>query len=69
MSFTDDDLKRLKEGIRTGNFDFTEALLPGQMQALLARLEAAENWALALLGTDITKARQDEEAWRKACGK
>lgn len=62
MPFTDDDLKRVKDGIKTGNFDWTEALLPQQMHALLARLEAAENVSLAvenantfLIGIDIPK--------------
>ncbi len=79
--FSDDDLDRLITEMQRDNFDFTELLLPQQMQALLARLEAAEAVIHSLF---IIKAvfnavfmwpnnldngpRIALEAWRKASG-
>lgn len=80
MPFTDEDLKRLKDGIKTGNFDWTEALLPQQMHALLARMEAHEEldpyfqhgqmctfWMAKT--TCSCGLWEKQEAWRKAAGK
>ena len=61
MAFTDDDLKRAKENINDP-----------YVQALLARLEAAENFievgALSQ-GVSIAKLAVAELKWRKAAGK
>jgi hypothetical protein len=46
MSFSDDHLKRLKEGLNESDdweaFNFNCNLMPKDIKALLARLEAAE---------------------------
>lgn len=67
MTFTDDDLKRLKE------FGENEFLVESEYQeihqllpALLTRLEAAEKF---LEGYSDLKDDQTYEAWRKAAGK
>lgn len=69
MIFTDDDLKRLKDSRKYESID------PDKIDALLARLEAAEDVILqiqhaklhktcALRASDISL-----EVWRKAAGK
>lgn len=63
MSFSDDDLKRLKEWAYTKN--------EGEILCLLARLEAAENCIYHLLNPR-TKEKTDCTCiadWRKAAGK
>ena len=70
MTFTDEDLKRLKEDLkkRTGENVLCRYLTYDDVDALLLRLEAAENC--------ITKHVVDEwidcgcmKEWRKAAGK
>jgi len=71
MTFTDDDLKRLKEisAISPGDWNTTEAF--GLLPALLARLEAAERVCGYVYGfpdyRDLTE-RQLLFEWRKAAG-
>ena len=70
MSFTDDDLKRLKEEIEDGFYGSNR----DRLNALLARLEAAEK-LISLRGVRIQMERNDRKietaawAWRKAAGK
>ena len=77
MSFSDDDLKRLKEelgrwlGIHT-NPELTDpmfSLSSKTINALLARLEAAEE-CVKLMLQDIPLPLEEKalKAWRKACG-
>lgn len=78
MTFTDDDLKRLKEHIRLG---VDPRLQIEGYEALLARLEASENanvraqhlldrvdWKSGLPG-EIDNLVDALKVWRKACGK
>jgi hypothetical protein len=75
MTFTDDDLTRLKEPGERIDFEW----LFGKIPALIARVEAAEklirtfDCAYKFVNTDISKCGEmhDEalEAWRKAAGK
>jgi len=84
MIFTDDDLKRLKEFIGKGNlYQFLDDDHNSDdeidenednyvsINALLSRLEAAENWISVL--EDHHSIAPDEkrfqETWRKAAGK
>ena len=76
MSFSDDDLKRLKEelgrwlGIHT-NPELTDpmfSLSSKTINALLARLEAAEA-ILCVEGNKINWRTDLLKAWRKAAGK
>ena len=66
--FTDDNLKRLKEEMRTGKIDRVK------LGALLARLKAAERvclyverWLVSV--NPNTSIGEPLEAWRKAAGK
>ena len=77
MTFTDDDMKRLKENMFNLEYSPNIAkigLSPEKVMALLDRLEAAEN-LIRLSGTHIPNALITREretavwAWRKACGK
>jgi hypothetical protein len=69
MTFSDEDLKRLKEEVSLGDVSHTS---PNELASLLARLEAAEVCAklLDLKGSDeFTFADEDAvRAWRKAAG-
>lgn len=68
MSFTNDDLKQLRDKL---NGMYTDWELEGLIDALLARLEAAEAYAEFRLcfssGHDGEKEKL--EAWYKAAGK
>ena len=73
--FTDDDLKRLKESYNNGphNTGGMTVVLTPELQALLARLEAAE-WALLRfhsISEDIRTEgmREALKVWREAAGK
>lgn len=75
MTFTDDDLKRLKEdidGYEREQFD-DWGMSVDEVKRLLARLEAAEelleecNLVWVRHNSDI--AEKLFEAWRKACGR
>lgn len=67
-TFTDDDLKRLKEYLDSPGRKYWGPGLSGDTtEALLARLEAAEKCLEPSAG-DIVPA-QRYEAWRKAAGK
>ena len=66
MTFTDDDLKRLKEDLaRDRRIGLTSGF---RFEALLARLEAAEA-VLTFSDISITTVRERYEAWRKGAGK
>jgi hypothetical protein len=70
MSFTDEDLKELKEYIEEAG-DSCD-IRGYQVNALLARLEAAERMYLIIESKMSIPEKQQEhiiEAWRKACGK
>lgn len=83
LTFTDDDLKRLKEVAMRTNHDSDETVTCyGELRALIARLEAAEkaNAMLLLVCQDdrqsyeysegvLSQAEDAMEAWRKAAGK
>jgi hypothetical protein len=77
MSFTDDDLKRLKRYVKNGS---VECISFEDVEALLARLEAAE--AVCKASSEVVRPRERIgdaprelkilnalEAWRKAAGK
>lgn len=68
MTFSDDDLKRLKhiliEDKKLGTLD--QGVFIDELLALLARLEAAERF---LEGYSDLKDDPTYEAWRKAAGK
>ncbi len=67
MTFTDDDLKRLKEGISKGSIPICDN---GFLLALLARLEAAEHFIDKTTDTyPHTKDSDVYRVWRKASGK
>lgn len=72
MTFSDEDLKRLKDSFYpTGPWNIE--CKDGKyitLQALLARLEAAEAFIDSVCRNDAT-VKQDGflQAWRKACGK
>jgi hypothetical protein len=77
MTFTDDDLKRLKDDMELG---VTTLLFPEIAKALLARLEASERVCLGAVSQRIVHTPHEcydgnpirveiVEAWRKACGK
>lgn len=81
MTFTDDDLKRLKENAEASGKDSTwyDGLSCGTIKALLARLKAAEAKANATyhrpdcyeqgLPTDcICGVSEFDKAWRKSKG-
>lgn len=67
MTFSDDDLKFLKEDLADLSDDSGVPAHVGLFKALLARLEAAEAclqdvWNIAIDDVKL-------EAWRKSCGK
>ena len=67
MTFTDDDLKRLKNG---RYFDMDKEVLPNdKLESLLARLEAAEKVCELLNGPVHESFWQVMTEWRKAAGK
>lgn len=69
MSFSDDDLKRLKESLKTDETFYLE-LTTEQTTALLTRLEAAEN-CLEYVGHDNCDSKDVDralKAWRKSRG-
>jgi len=71
MSFSDNNLKRLKEEIPTARYGFDDMdFTVSQLQALLDRLDAAE-YALARYAVihpeDLTSGIRDAvDAWRKS---
>jgi hypothetical protein len=71
MTFSDDDLKRLKEDMRESKIKFTPSFpdrVAKQFPALLARLEAAENvFTSKAFGMVAYKRRY--KVWLKAAGK
>ena len=72
MSFSDEDLKRLKERfIDTGHPRDGQIIKLGEVQALLTRLEAAER--CVRLGIDEQYGSKTwfdaQEAWKKSCGR
>lgn len=73
MSFSDEDLKRLKDEVLSGNYDWTEILTPESMKALLARMEAAENFRQLVLAKWRARMPQElvdaDEDWKKAAGR
>lgn len=62
MPFTDEDLKRLKDGLDN---KISISLSDAQFKALLARLEAAEDVASHVTDCPLVFI----ERWRKAAGK
>ena len=66
MTFTDDDLKRLKEMVLNCEafYGMNQPPIPLRLSTLLARLEAAEKALDHNVPTD-----PDYIAWRKAAGK
>lgn len=75
MTFTDDNLKRLKESLeRRMKSEFVTWVEVQDMQALLSRLEAAEAllpaWQQQNGEPETRKIYLDaEKAWRKAAGR
>jgi hypothetical protein len=74
MTFTDDDLKRLKEKMPNLNLGNPLVLERHQAVSLLARLEAAENAVESADGcdkgeVDSAQMRLDIKSWRKWAGK
>jgi hypothetical protein len=78
MTFTDDDLKRLKESLYCDHDGPSGCLHPiygpPEIETLLDRLEAAENCAKGLSNLVALQRLKGSpkdliEAWRKACGK
>ena len=74
MTFTDDDLKRLKNGMSTLRMamNVTEySLGKEELEALIARLEAAEKVCLYNeMGAYVTPViRECLKSWRKTVGK
>ena len=73
MTFTDEDLTRLKDKAERSN-TYTN-MDCDKVLALLARLEAAERWALFMCNADQYDLRNLEQierlarAWRKVAGK
>lgn len=66
-TFSDEDLKQLKEKV---NKPGSCMLRNEPMQALLARLEAAELYCEdSTIGNQWLKHIESYKAWRKACGK
>jgi len=62
MTFTDEDLKRLKEYMEAKHPMFPGTIGWAKIEAVLNRMEAAEEF--------IADGNSDNyEAWRKACGK
>jgi len=69
MSFSDDDLKRLKEMIADTNALWVnDKNIANPLLALLARLDAAEECMAACLGGLTTCVKEFSE-WRKSAGK
>jgi len=66
MTFTDDDLRILKDWAEKVDDLPLDALPKQKTLALLSRLEAAEN--AIFWGNSLDRGKQIE-AWRKACGK
>jgi hypothetical protein len=64
MTFTDDDLRRLK--VMTIEQPEVVDLWSLKLEALLARLEAAE---AVIAQHDLYETEAEMEAWRKAAGK
>jgi hypothetical protein len=75
MTFTDDDLKRLKEDIETiAYLEGKSFILATDLKALFIRLEAAEDFREFVLedfpGVTANAFVQEADiAWRKAVGK
>ena len=67
MTFADDDLKRLKDCIRTAEPYESAPLTIQEFRELLARLEAAEEY-IKQCRSCHGFALEAEESWRKACG-
>jgi hypothetical protein len=76
-SFSDDDLKWLKEYLERPPKNQTERiskknptrLRENFFRALLSRLDAAEQFIIDGFGSDKPPSHVLYEAWRKACGK
>ena len=71
MVFTDDDLKRLKLRLSADYFVRNKFVDAQDVEALLARLEAAEK-LVYLIGPChrcVACYREEERAWHKAAGK
>ncbi len=67
--FTDEDLKRLREDIEMAFSCNGQAVLKGSLlNALLARLEAAEKCIENIEANDPSAYRRSREAWRKSKG-
>ncbi len=71
MTFTDDDLKRLKLRLSADYFVRNKFVDAQEMEALLARLEAAEQYidAIEINGFNDPETRIKENLWHKAAGK
>lgn len=72
MSFTDDDLKRLREGVKSHQDVCRCTCKTGQVEtieALIARLEAAEWTIEATCGEQDAVWKANRDAWLKASGK
>ena len=71
--FTDKDLEIVKLGIKVDT-DGQETIAIDKLQALIQRLEAAENWALKMNSpadgiSGCVEVTNFEKAWRKSAGK
>jgi hypothetical protein len=69
MTFTDDDLKRLKEQRVIVHEGIHVAVKKVELQALLARLEAAERVIAKHFELMNISTFEELQAWRKAAGK
>ena len=77
MTFSDDDLKRLKESLMTYEDEQHQCYRVKEFKALLARLEAAENpargsqhnHAVDRPPQNLCRRCKADEAWRKAAGR
>lgn len=71
MTFNDDDLKLLKKCTGTKTEPYLYYIHRDDINALLARLEAAERVIedLALIDNRLWSGSKYVEAWRKAAGK
>lgn len=71
MSFTNDDLKSLKERAKNHNFAVNSLMNRQHFEALLLRMEAAERVAEHFkpkLNRMCEECKVSLEAWRKSCG-
>lgn len=70
MKFTADDLKRLKEQRIRVQDRFDIHLRPNEFDALLARLEAAEEYIfnIQVNGFDDSETSKAEQVWLKSKG-